>query len=306
MTPAGVQRHLRGRGVRASGKAAGRRRCGRSTSPRNASTAPSCRCSRPSARASRERAAATLSGLLSRDAAMRVHLDRIGQAPPTCKPRSRRRESSRSCASSRSPAMPSCVSSRVCCWRCSMASSADRAGPLRTRRRPSRRPRNAFSRSCCAASAPDFTAAWTPVSPLELELVKQETNPRLLQLGAAQDSLIVVRFTVRIRRIAAAASTGCCPSAARARPRGARLRRRQGPGAQARGLGARRLRAALQEAEVEIRAVLAPGPRSACASSCASRPATSFPSSHRRTSRCWWATCRCGAAGSASRRAATH
>jgi flagellar motor switch protein FliM len=41
----------------------------------------------------------------------------------------------------------------------------------------------------------DFTAAWTPVSPIELELVKQEINPRLLQLGGAHDSLTVVRFT---------------------------------------------------------------------------------------------------------------
>jgi len=41
----------------------------------------------------------------------------------------------------------------------------------------------------------DLTAAWTPVSPIELELVKQEINPRLLQLGGPQDSLIVVRFT---------------------------------------------------------------------------------------------------------------
>jgi flagellar motor switch protein FliM len=42
----------------------------------------------------------------------------------------------------------------------------------------------------------DFTAAWTPVSPLELELVKQEINPRLLQLGGAHDSLTVARFTM--------------------------------------------------------------------------------------------------------------
>jgi flagellar motor switch protein FliM len=40
----------------------------------------------------------------------------------------------------------------------------------------------------------DFTAAWTPVSALELELVKQETNPRLLPFGGSQDSITVVRF----------------------------------------------------------------------------------------------------------------
>jgi flagellar motor switch protein FliM len=46
--------------------------------------------------------------------------------------------------------------------------------------------------------APDFTAAWTPVSPLELELVKLETNPRLVALGSAQDAVIVVRFACEL------------------------------------------------------------------------------------------------------------
>lgn len=45
---------------------------------------------------------------------------------------------------------------------------------------------------------PDFTAAWTVVSPLELELAKLETNPRLVSLGSAQDSVIVVRFTCEL------------------------------------------------------------------------------------------------------------
>jgi flagellar motor switch protein FliM len=44
--------------------------------------------------------------------------------------------------------------------------------------------------------APDLTAAWAPVTPLELELVKQETNPRLVQLGAPLEALLVVKFTV--------------------------------------------------------------------------------------------------------------
>ncbi len=35
----------------------------------------------------------------------------------------------------------------------------------------------------------DLAPAWAPVTPIELELVKQEVNPRLLQLGGAQDSL---------------------------------------------------------------------------------------------------------------------
>ena len=44
--------------------------------------------------------------------------------------------------------------------------------------------------------AADLTAAWAPVTPLELELVKQETNPRLAQLGAPLEALLVVKFTV--------------------------------------------------------------------------------------------------------------
>jgi flagellar motor switch protein FliM len=44
--------------------------------------------------------------------------------------------------------------------------------------------------------AADLTAAWAPVTPLELEFVKQETNPRLVQLGAPNEALLVVRFAV--------------------------------------------------------------------------------------------------------------
>jgi flagellar motor switch protein FliM len=41
-----------------------------------------------------------------------------------------------------------------------------------------------------------LTAAWAPVTPVELEIVKQETNPRLVQLGAPNESLLVLKFTV--------------------------------------------------------------------------------------------------------------
>jgi flagellar motor switch protein FliM len=44
--------------------------------------------------------------------------------------------------------------------------------------------------------AVDLAAAWAPVAPIELELVKQETNPRLMQLGGPQDPMLVLRFTV--------------------------------------------------------------------------------------------------------------
>jgi flagellar motor switch protein FliM len=43
-----------------------------------------------------------------------------------------------------------------------------------------------------------LTAAWAPVTPIEMELVKQETNPRRMHLGAAQDSVLVLRFTIEV------------------------------------------------------------------------------------------------------------
>lgn len=44
----------------------------------------------------------------------------------------------------------------------------------------------------------DFPIAWAPAAALEFELVKQETNPRLLQFGGANDSMVVLRFAVEL------------------------------------------------------------------------------------------------------------
>jgi flagellar motor switch protein FliM len=44
--------------------------------------------------------------------------------------------------------------------------------------------------------AADLSAAWAPVAPVDFELVKQETNPRLVQLGGPQESILVLKFTV--------------------------------------------------------------------------------------------------------------
>jgi flagellar motor switch protein FliM len=44
--------------------------------------------------------------------------------------------------------------------------------------------------------AADLSAAWAPVIPVDFELVKQETNPRLVQLGGPQESILVLKFTV--------------------------------------------------------------------------------------------------------------
>jgi flagellar motor switch protein FliM len=46
--------------------------------------------------------------------------------------------------------------------------------------------------------SPGFTAAWAPVAPLEVELVKQETNPRLMRLGTPQEAVLALRFTVEV------------------------------------------------------------------------------------------------------------
>ena len=44
--------------------------------------------------------------------------------------------------------------------------------------------------------APEFNAAWAPISAVELELVKQEHDARFVQIGPAQDPLVVVKFVV--------------------------------------------------------------------------------------------------------------
>jgi flagellar motor switch protein FliM len=101
----------------------------------------------------------------------------------------------------------------------------------------------------------DVAAAWTPVSPLELELVRQETNPRLMQLGSPQDGMVVLKFTVEF-----GAQTGridwLLPESLLAPVRealaaaGTAAPKRQAPWGPVLGL-------ALQEAEVETRAILA-------------------------------------------------
>jgi flagellar motor switch protein FliM len=103
--------------------------------------------------------------------------------------------------------------------------------------------------------AADFTAAWTVVSPLELELAKLETNPRLVPFGAAQDSVIVVRFTCEL-----GAKSGTLdwmlPDAQLAPLREALASDGGKPPARKQETWAPVLSAALHDAEIEIRAVL--------------------------------------------------
>lgn len=44
--------------------------------------------------------------------------------------------------------------------------------------------------------ASGMTAAWAPVAPVEMEIVKQETNPRLMNLGGPQEAMLALRFSV--------------------------------------------------------------------------------------------------------------
>jgi flagellar motor switch protein FliM len=105
--------------------------------------------------------------------------------------------------------------------------------------------------------AADVTAAWTPVAPLELELVKQETNPRLVQLGSPQESVIVAKFTVefaarsgRIDWLLPEALLAPLRDALSGETGVAAATRKQEPWAPS-------LTSALQEAQLDTRAVLA-------------------------------------------------
>lgn len=51
------------------------------------------------------------------------------------------------------------------------------------------------------AVSADLTAAWLPVIPLELELVKTETNPRLMRIGGPEDSMLALRYTVEFEAL---------------------------------------------------------------------------------------------------------
>src|SRR5262249_46478262 len=49
--------------------------------------------------------------------------------------------------------------------------------------------------------APDFTAAWQPIGAVELEWVKLESNPRLLSASAAPETLVTVGFVLEFGEV---------------------------------------------------------------------------------------------------------
>jgi flagellar motor switch protein FliM len=103
--------------------------------------------------------------------------------------------------------------------------------------------------------APDITAAWSPVTPVELELVKQETNPRLVHFGAAAESVIVCKFTVEFAACSGAINW-LLPDALLA-PVRETLSGDGGPAAPKQAPWGPSLGAALREAQIDMRAVLA-------------------------------------------------
>jgi flagellar motor switch protein FliM len=104
--------------------------------------------------------------------------------------------------------------------------------------------------------AADLTTAWAPITPVELELVKQETNPRFAQMGDPNSMMIAAHFAVTIGATAGRIDW-LLPEAllapireALASESGKAAVRPQAPWAPVLG-------AMLQRAEIEARAILA-------------------------------------------------
>ncbi len=103
---------------------------------------------------------------------------------------------------------------------------------------------------------PDLAAAWAPVSAIELEIVKLETNPHLVPLGPLQDSMGIVRFSCEFGALSG--SLEWILSEALLAPIREALASDGGKApVRTQESWTSALGAALQEAEVEIRAVLA-------------------------------------------------
>lgn len=104
--------------------------------------------------------------------------------------------------------------------------------------------------------AADLSAAWAPVMPLELELVKQETNPRLMQLGPAQDLMLVLKFAVEFGSYSGRIDW-LLPEALLAPVRESLASDGRSAPARKQEVWAPTLASALMDSELEIRAILA-------------------------------------------------
>ncbi len=101
----------------------------------------------------------------------------------------------------------------------------------------------------------DVTAAWAPIAAVEWEPLRQETNPRFVQLGEPRDMLIVARFTVTCGEQAGAIDW-LLPEALLAPVREALASDGGKPAVRPQAAWAPVLAAGLQEAQLEARAVL--------------------------------------------------
>jgi flagellar motor switch protein FliM len=104
--------------------------------------------------------------------------------------------------------------------------------------------------------AADLTDAWAPITPVELELVKQETNPRFAQMGDPNSMMIAAKFSVTI-----GATNGridwMLPEALLAPIREALASDTGKPEVRTQAAWAPALGAMLQRANIEARAILA-------------------------------------------------
>jgi flagellar motor switch protein FliM len=104
--------------------------------------------------------------------------------------------------------------------------------------------------------AADFGAAWAPVAALELEFLKQETNPRFIQIGAPRDTVLVVGFSIEFGS-RSGRMEWLLPDVMLTPMREALASETGKPAARSKEVWAPVLGATLQGAEVETRAVLA-------------------------------------------------
>lgn len=104
--------------------------------------------------------------------------------------------------------------------------------------------------------AADWAAAWAPLSPIEMEPIKQETNPRFITFGDPAEALVVVKFSVKL-----GARTGhiswLLPETLLAPVRESLASENGKPAARAQVSWAPLIGAALQDAAIEARVILA-------------------------------------------------
>jgi flagellar motor switch protein FliM len=104
--------------------------------------------------------------------------------------------------------------------------------------------------------AADWAAAWAPLSAVEMELIKQETNPRFINFGDAADAVVVATFSIQFGTRTGTISW-LLPEALLAPIREALASETGKPAARQQPPWAPVIGAALQAAEIDVRVILA-------------------------------------------------